>query len=128
MVARAAPTLRGMATIKWGDLKREERDILMRACSQGINPKNRLVPKPLIDHLLELDLIQEATNKKGKLLWRPTAAGLTLIAERGLAPTFLHQRSEFGYTDRPGFAMNREPEVMDESATKRVRDGRTGNR
>jgi hypothetical protein len=117
-----------MSPPTWADLKPEDRVYLLRACTQGLNPKNRLIPKDVIERLLEAGLIAETTNKKGRPLWRPTADGIILIASRGLEPTFLHQRSEYGYTNRASQAMSQEPEVMDESATVMPRTTRAERR
>lgn len=105
----------------WGQLTQRERDYLMLACGQGINPRNRLIHKATIDGLVAAELLQEGTNKKGRPLWRPTLRGLELIASRGLEPVFLHERSQYGYTNIPTRAMQGEPEVMDEEAVARAR-------
>jgi hypothetical protein len=102
----------GVSGVTWKALRPREREYLMLSCSQGINPKNRLMDKAVLGSLEVHGLIQEATNKKGRLLWRPTVLGLEVIASRGMRPTFLHQRSQYGYTHVLRNAMPREPEVM----------------
>jgi hypothetical protein len=51
-------------------------------------------------------------SRKKREVWRATDTGRGLIAQSGLAPTFLHRRSEHGYTHSLAHAMPREPEVI----------------
>lgn len=101
---------------KWADLSQKERKHLIFACAQGINPKDKTCDTQVIKALKDTGLIHKVANRKGRILWRPTDAGRGLIASRGLLPTFLHRRSEYGYTHSYHQAMPGEPEVIQDAA------------
>jgi len=85
---------------------------LILAIAQGIRPDNPAVAAATIRSLHARGLIHLRTSRKRKALWKATDAGRGLIARTGLEPTFLHRRSQYGYTHRYSQAMAREPEVM----------------
>jgi hypothetical protein len=106
-----------MADVKWTDLKVKQREHLWLACARGLNPAADTIDDDAIDALKAAGLIHKTTNRKGRVLWRPTDTGRGLVASRGLIPTFLHRRySQSNYTHSYRHAMKGEPEVMDDAA------------
>jgi hypothetical protein len=104
-----------MSTIKWADLTTKQREHLKLAC-EGINPKNEKIDQLTLDALKDMGLVHKTTNRKGRTVWRTTDTGRGLVASRGLLPTFLHRRSQYGYTSSYHQAMKGEPEVMPDAA------------
>jgi hypothetical protein len=100
----------------WANLTQKQRRHLIFACSQGLNPKDKSLDHGTIESLETAGLIHRVVNSKGRALWRPTDTGRGLVASRGLIPTFLHRRSQYGYTNSYHQAMCGEPEVMDDAA------------
>jgi hypothetical protein len=120
-------------TTKWADLTTIQRSALVCATGQGIAPKDLpltiTVPKVTSDGsrtititettvraLVDMQLLHLTANRKGRALYRPTDTGRGLVASRGLLPTFLHRRSQYGYTHSYHQAMTGEPEVIQDAA------------
>lgn len=104
-----------MSTIKWADLTPTQREHLKLAC-EGINPKNENIDQAILTALKDLGLVHKTTNRKGRTVWRTTDTGRGLVASRGMLPTFLHRRSQYGYTSSHHQAMTGEPEVIRDAA------------
>jgi hypothetical protein len=119
--------------IAWKDLTPTQRHALIRATGQGIAPKDLplqfTVPTATGDdtrtvtitakvlHELERHGLAHLTvNRRKRATWRPTDSGRGLVASRGLLPTFLHRRSEHGYTSSYHQAMTGEPEAIRDAA------------
>jgi hypothetical protein len=96
----------------WASLTQRQRKHLTMACSQGLNPKLPTTDMEAIEALEGLGLIHETANKKNRPVWRPTVEGRTLVASRGMVATFMHRRSQYGYTSSSHQAMLSEPEVI----------------
>ena len=98
--------------ITWAALTPRQRKHLTTACAQGLNPKLPTVDTTAITALEGLGLVHETLNKKNRPVWRPTTKGRQLVASRGMVATFLHRRSQYGYTASTHQAMHSEPEVI----------------
>lgn len=106
-----------MPDVKWKDLNTKQRQHLILACSQGLNPTAETTNTEAVKALKDAGLIHKTTNRKGRVLWRPTDTGRGLVASRGMIPTFLHRRySQSNYTHSYRHAMRGEPEVIDDAA------------
>lgn len=91
-----------------------QRKALRTACATGIRPVDigESVKLVTIVSLEARGLVHLRTNRRGRKLWRTTDTGRGLVASSGLLPTFLHRRSEYGYTHTLAQAMLGEPEVI----------------
>jgi hypothetical protein len=105
-----------MTTTTWAKLTPKQRKHLIQACSEGINPKNPMFDADTLAALKAAGLLHKTASRKGRVLWRPTDTGRGLVASRGMIPTFLHQRSEYGYTHSYHQALRGEPEAMEDAA------------
>jgi hypothetical protein len=96
---------------KWADLTTKQREHLKLAC-EGINPRRPDINDATLAALKDMGLVHQTTNRKGRTVWRTTDAGRGLVASRGMLPTFLHRRSQYGYTASRHQAMAAEPEAI----------------
>lgn len=100
-------------TSTWAELTSTQRRYLIAACGRGLTPTVELVA---IWALQDAGLIHRTTSRKGRVRWQATDLGRGLVASRGLIPTFLHQRSQYGYTHHHRQAMRDELESMGHAA------------
>lgn len=93
-------------------LSPRQRHVLILCIAQGVRKDESGVPATTLRALEIKGLIHLRVSRKKREVWRATDAGRGLIARSGLEPTFLHRRSEYGYTHSLAHAMRGEPEAM----------------
>lgn len=89
-----------------------QRRVLVLCVARGVCRDDSGVPKQTLRALEAKGLIHLRISRKRREVWRATDSGRGLIARSGLEPTFLHRRSEHGYTHSLAHALPREPEVI----------------
>jgi DNA-binding PadR family transcriptional regulator len=89
-----------------------QRRVLVLCLARGVAKGDRGVSKATLRALEAKGLIHVRVSRKRREIWRATDAGRGLIARSGLEPTFLHRRSEYGYTHSVAHALPHEPEVI----------------
>ena len=96
--------------MKPAPLSARQRYVLILCVAQGIRKDE--APKRELRALEARGLVHLRVSRKKREVWRATDVGRHLIASEGLAPEFLHRRSQYGYTRSRAQAMRSEPEVM----------------
>lgn len=98
----------------FNDLGPLQRKFMLRAFNEGVSLDDPLATVKRTQTLHAAGLIEQRESKKGRVSWRCTDAGRSLVSTH--VPVFLHRRGFPSYTTQAHEAMFGEPEVMDDVA------------